>query len=33
MDLSSWDASHLEQGVYFIHAVTDDGQFAVRLVK
>ena len=28
-----WDASHLEQGVYFIHAVTDDGQFAVRLVK
>lgn len=28
-----WNADHLERGVYFIHAVTDNGQFAVRIVK
>ena len=28
-----WNASQLEPGVYFIHAITDDGKFAVRLIK
>ena len=28
-----WNATQLERGVYFIHAVTDEGRFAVRIVK